>query len=255
MRQARHSLVLPLSLVLALAAASDPAPGQDESWKRHHDLGNRYEGRIGIPVSRPDLELLSFVGFRERFEGDVSLAIRFFLPTEALNSKVFIHGRELRERRQYWMESKPSDWKAGQWNELEGWSTGDVLVREGVPWSNLGIAIRLDSESVGSGEVAPAFVYHSEPPGSCDAYTVFLRPNTRLKEVHYTLYRIEGDRETEVASSSLFGEKIPGEPFPIELKLGAVPEGRMRLVVEGRPKGRTGRAIREYSFYHKPVLR
>lgn len=222
-----------------------------DKWRRQNDRGNRYEGRIEIPVGRPDLELLSFAGFREAFTGDVTLTVRFFLPS---TSPVFIHGRELQEQKQYWMESKPADWQAGAWNDFGPWPTGVVLSREGISSWNLGVVIRLRTETMNGGELAPAFIYHSTSPESVATYTLYLRPNWTLKKVTYSLYRIINDQEVKVKTSSLYGDKIAGEPFPIKLDVRDLPAGPMRLVVQGAYKNRIGGPIREYGFYHKPQI-
>jgi len=221
---------------------------QTDTWRKQHDRGNRYEGRIEIPVGKPDLELLSFVGFREPFTTDVTLKVRFFLPTD---SPVFIQGRELQEQKQYWMESKPWQWPAGVWNEFGPWPTREVLSREGVPAWNLGVVIRLYSETSNSGALVPAFVYHSTLPASVNKYILYLRPSSTLKKVTSSFYRIVDNQEVEVKGSSLLGDIIAGEPFPIELDVRELAEGSMRLVVQGAYKNRLGGLIREYRFYHK----
>ena len=168
---------------------------QTDTWRKQHDRGNRYEGRIGIPVGKADLELLSFVGFREPFAGDVILKVRFFLPTD---SPVFIQSRELQEQRQYWMESKPAKWRAGGWNELNPWPTMEVLSREGISAWNLGVVIRLNGPTTDGGELVPAFVYHSSLPASVTKYVLHLRPSSTLKKATVRLYRIVKDQEVEV---------------------------------------------------------
>lgn len=69
-----------------------------EIWKQKNDRGNRYEGRIDIPVSKPDLEVLSFIGYKESLAGYPDLKVRFYLP---INCPVAIKGMELQEDKQY----------------------------------------------------------------------------------------------------------------------------------------------------------
>ncbi len=52
--------------------------GPDERWKRQNDRGNRYEGAIEVPAGNIDLELVSLTGFRETFDRDADLKVRFF---------------------------------------------------------------------------------------------------------------------------------------------------------------------------------
>ena len=137
-----------------------------DSWKAINDRGNRYEGRIEIPVSNPDLELLSFVGFMQEFDRESILKVRFFLP---LRSQVIIQAQELYPEKNYWMESKPGDWNVEEWNLFEPWPTKDVLDSLHIGSSNLGIIIRLNKKM--SNEIAPAFIYHSGLPVSPIKYT------------------------------------------------------------------------------------
>lgn len=247
--------IIPPTILCSLLVAtvipilSAEAIGRTDEWRRRNDRGNRYEGRIEIPVGRPDLELLSFVGFQEAFDHDVTLKVRFFLPS---HSEVFIQGRELQEQKQYWMESKPSAWKARAWNEFGPWPTREVLGRDGTPWWNLGVVIRLRKQTTNGGELVPAFVYHSTLPRSVTEYIVYLRPNSTLKKVTWSLYRIANNQKVEM--KTLWGEKIAGEPFSVTFKVRGVPEGPMVLHIQGKFKNRMGGPIREYKFYHKPGI-
>lgn len=225
---------------------------QGNRWRRQNDRGNRYEGRIEIPVGRPDLELLSFVGFSEPFKQDVTLKVRFFLPGHSAD--VFVQGRELREQKQYWMESKPARWETGAWNEFGPWPTRDVLSREGVCSWNLGVVIRPRKQILNGGEIVPAFVYHSTLPQSVRKYTIYLRPNATLKKVTCSLSRIVNNQSVELKTWPVVGEKVAGEPFPVEFEVRGIPEGPMWLHIEGTFKNRTGGPIREYRFYHKPEI-
>ena len=199
-----------------------------------------------------ELELLSFVDCFEKFTTDVILKVRFFLPTDV---PVFIQGRELQEQKQYWMESKPTDWNAGTWNEFSNWPTRNVLTREGIPSWNLGVVIRFHRGTSNGGHLAPAFVYHSTFPAPFEKYILHMRPNSTLKKVTCTIFKIVNDEEVEVVNKSLYGEKLAGEPFRVELETRDLPEGQMRLVIKGMYKNRTGELIREYEFYHKPQIR
>lgn len=236
--------------LLLVVVSGEILAGFDQ-WRRNNDRGNRYEGRIEIPVGAPDMELLSFVGCRDPYMGDATLKIRFFLPSIA---PVFIHGRELREQKQYWMESKPTNWQPQKWNEFGPWPTRDVLTREGIPWSNLGVVIRLHSATTNSGELQPAFVYHRKLPPYVEKYTLYLRPNTTLKKVTSSLYTKTDNFKLPWKASSLLGEKIAGEPFLIELDVRDLAEGPVRLEIRGAYKDRIGGPLRNYTFYHIPQM-
>ena len=93
----RHRLY---PMVFAVLASAAIAFADSDCEPERNDRGNRCEGLVALPVSRPDLVLLSFAGYREPFEDDVDLKVKFFLAHDA---NVVIRGRDLRDRQQYWM--------------------------------------------------------------------------------------------------------------------------------------------------------
>lgn len=243
----RCGMLSSMLIPFVLAALVAVILAQTDQWRRQNDRGNRYEGRIDIPIGKPDLELLSFTGWREPFMNDVILKVRFFLPTSA---PVLIQARELQDQTQYWMESKPADWHAGTWNEFSPWPTREVLRREGIPSENLGVVIKFRKATTAGEVLIPAFVYHSTLPALATKYTLHLRPNTTLKKVTYVLYRIVNAQEVEVKTSSLVGDKVAGAPFLLELGVQGLSAGYMRLVLQAGYKNRLGVLLQEYEFYH-----
>jgi hypothetical protein len=248
----RLGMLSSMLIPFVLAALAVAILAQTDQWRKQNDRGNRYEGRIDIPVGKPDLELLSFAGWREPFTSDVILKVRFFLPTSA---PVLIQGRELQDQTQYWMESKPADWRAGTWAEFGPWPTREVLRREGIPSENLGVVIKFHKATTAGEVLIPAFVYHSMLPALATKYTLHLRPNATLKKVTYVLYRIVNAQEVEVKTSSLVGDKVAGAPFLIELDVQSLSAGYMRLVLQAAYKNRLGELLQEYEFYHEPQIR
>src|SRR5262245_5612429 len=224
-----QKVILPV-LAGFLTFASSVFAQADAQWKKQNDRGNRYEGRIGIPVGNPPLELLSFVAgstaFPPGIPPDVTLKINFFLPDV---SSAFIYGRELVERRQYWMEAKQTSWQPRVWNEFAPWPTKDVLRREEIPLTNLGITVRLGAEK--SNLLPPAVRSYEGALVSVPSYTLYLRPGATLKKVTYVLSR--GDNGAIVKTDSSVQERLGGEPFSIMLNAQEIPEGRMHLKIIG----------------------
>jgi len=249
-RSAQIRKALLLTITVLFASTSVAFSQADEQWKKQNDRGNRYEGRIGIPVGNPPLELLSFVGgstaFPPGIPPDVTLKIKFFLPDA---SSAFIYGRELVEKRQYWMEAKQTSWQPQVWNEFAPWPTKDVLRREEIPLTNLGITVRLGAEK--SNLLAPAVLSYEGALVPVPSYTLYLRPGATLKKVTYVLSR--GDNGATVKTASLVQERLAGEPFSIVLNAQEIPEGRMHLKIIGVYKGQDGTPTVEYDFYHKPL--
>lgn len=236
-----------VSLTLSSAViAQEPS----QRWKTRNDRGNRWEGRVEIPVGRPAIELLSFVGFREPYAGGEDLEVRFFLPQAA---DVVIRAREIEERVQYLMVVKDREWAAGEWNVFGSWPTGEVLAREGVPTGNLGVVVRL-----GAGEAAtwvPALIYHSSPPETLSSYLLHFRPGSDLSEIVYRIY----DGEEELSQARLVDLRA-FVPFAIELETAGLPAGSLRLELRGELRGKPCGAENQSScpggsflIYHQPL--
>lgn len=261
----RLSRRLTVLLVLAIAGLSVPVQSQGgwlERWRSDNDRGNRYEGRIDVPVSGSAIELLSFVGRIERYDDPVELNVRFYLPTDEQltcgttppdSAGVRVEARELREEKLYFMESKgEQDWESGAWNGFGPWETRTVLDAESIPPSNLGVLVKLDKKPWTT--VAPAFVFHTQSPSRVDSYRLHLRPNATLSQVSYKLLGCEAGVEVELSSSTLRGDKIAGEPFAIRLDVSELPAGPLTVRVNGRVKNRDKRPSIDVRLYHEPEI-
>jgi len=217
----------------------------DEAWKRRNDRGNRYEGLVSIRTGNPDLEVLGFIGFFEPFSDNVNLKVRFFVPSAA---KPSIIAHEVEEEKQYWMEVKPQDWTVGAWNEFHPWPTGDVIFKEGIPWNNVTVLIRVGAD------LAPAFIYHRRSPNSAQSYILYLRSNRNLRSVHLT---ISGK---SLASQPILrvvrlGRQAANVPFPVRLDLSNFGEGHVRVMIERSLRNSPQTLpVHEYGFYHKAEL-
>jgi hypothetical protein len=244
-------LVTAVTCMVTILVTDSSARAQTDEWRKRNDRGNRYEGRVSIEVAKPDLRLLSFFASREAFEKNVDLHVRFFLPAPA---HVFIQARELREIKKYWMEAKPGQWEAGRWNEFAPWPTGSVLIREGVPYWNLGVLIRINNSTTSGRELLPAIVYHSALRGPITHYTMHLQPTTTLRNVQFSLSQMVDNKERNTRTWESTTEKVAGQPFSIDFDLAGQPEGWMRLIIEGFYSNRPGGPLQVYTFYHKPDL-
>lgn len=252
-------------LFLATALFTAPAGAQEgwlERWRSNNDRGNRYEGRIEVPVSGSAMELLSFVGRVERYDEAVDLNVRFYLPTDEQltcsmappgTDDVRVEARELREEKLYFMESKGEQrWIPGAWNGFGPWETGTVLDREGIPPSNLGVLVKLDKKPWTA--VAPAFVFHDQAPTRVDSYRLHLRPNATLSQVNYKVLGCEEGEEKELSSATLRGDKIAGEPFAIRLDVSDLTAGPLIVRVNGQVKNRDKQSSIDVRLYHEPEI-
>jgi len=248
--------------VVAFSAAAQSQGGWLERWRSNNDRGNRYEGRIDVPVSGSSIELLSFVGRVERYDDAVDLNVRFYLPTDEQltcgmsppgTDGVKVEARELREEKLYYMESKgQQDWESGAWNRFGPWDTRAVLDREGISPSNLGVLVKLDKKPWTA--VAPAFVFHTQPPTRVESYRLHLRPNATLSQVSYKLLGCESGERVEVAAATLRGDKIAGEPFAIRLDVSDLSAGPLIVRVNGQVKNRDKRPSIDVRLYHQPEI-
>lgn len=244
-----RAVVLFAVIALFGALAGGVAHAQDEPgkrWEERHDLGNRYEGPLEVPVSKSGLELLSFVGYQEEIERGVELTVWFYLPMEA---PATVHARHLKETTRYFMKSKPVYWHAGEWNRFGPWPTGDVLDPEEIDGWDVGVYVDLAAEDEVA--LAPALIFHSEPPSGIDAYTLQLGPDEPLTRLDIIVVRAEDETETPVLQDRLSRAMRVGEPILLDLPAAELPEGWLRVEVVGKIKNRTEKARFDMRFFHR----
>ena len=221
LQRARDAGAGSVALVIRLSSLSRRVVGC-RAGEQRTIRGNRYEGRIDVPVSGSSLELLSFVGRVERYSGAVDLNVRFYLPTDEEltcgvtppeTSGVKVEARELREDKLYYMESKGDlGWDLGAWNRFGPWETGTVLDREGIQPSNLGVLVKLEKKPWTA--VAPAFVYQTQPNRCRSSPTGSISDRTLPSARRATsCLGCQDGEPVELAAATLRGDKIAGEPF------------------------------------------
>lgn len=206
---------------------------------------NRMEGRKRIDVRAPDIELLSFIGYKENVSHDTSvvLKIRFYLQKD---TTLYITAKELRVQEFYLMKPVKINWSKG-WNEFTPWPMQAVLKPLRITLDELGIIGRIGREEPGSGEITPLFVYHSKLPKKIHQYTLHFLPREDLRRVEYKLYKI--DQNNPIISDHvirLFG----GVPFSIKLDLLDQSSGYYKLILDCEYKNKIGGPYREYVFFH-----
>lgn len=235
-----------LSVLLAFPTASLV---RADEWVLKTEFDNRFEGQIERLVGAADLELLSFTASFEHYDTQqpTNLNLGFYLPVDA---PVFIRAGELMIRRFYRMQSKPAAWTEGAWNTFGPWETGAVLNRLHIAPGNLGITVRLGSQT--SNRFAPALVWHSQRVESISRYQLVLRPGTSLGALSYQL--LESGNGTQLLQKQLDIEQIAGQPFAVVIDALNLPAGELRLLVSSETRyGETG-PHREYHFFHQPSL-
>jgi hypothetical protein len=235
-----------VAFLISLMVLHD-AQGEGQDPYLYKQRGNRNEGIKGIPVSAPDLELVSFVAYREQLDAgsDADLKLRFYMKGDG---DLYITAKELVVSRYYVMNPTQTKWRRG-WQEFSPWPTGEVLRPLGISVDQIGIVGRPDGTLVGSGEIVPLILYRSKLPPSLTRYTLHCRPKEDLRSVTYRVYRIA---DGKLISSDLLRNLIGGTTFRLVVDLPGEKMGDYKIVLEGNYKERLGGPTRTYRFFHMP---
>ncbi len=215
------------------------------------ERANRKEGLQGVPTGGVGITLLSFVGYREPLEVSDApvLKLRFYLRK---SGPAHITALELRRHgaSHYQMKPLQESWNAG-WQEFADWPTGAVLKPLEIPIGDLGIVARLGRDKVGSGDIAPIFLYATKHPPRAYRYTLHLLPAVTLSEIDYRIINTESDAtlvENHIENAAA------NVPFPIAFDLNQQPDGRYRILIKAKEYGRTKGPSRQYFFHHRSNL-
>lgn len=237
-----------ITLILIVTVFQYQAVSQDPH--EYKIRGTRMEGRDRKPVSAPGLELLSFVGYKEKIDlaKEVNLKIRFYLLKD---TSVYITAKELNIREFYKMKPLQIQWSKG-WQEFGPWPTKEVLKPLQLSLNKLGIIGRVRSnDRIGSGEIAPLIIYGNQLPEYIRQYTLHFIPNQDLKKVEYKLYMLG---EEKPIKRERIMEQFGGVPFSITIDLTNQDKGLYKLVLDCKYKNRIGGPQRTYTFYHNPIV-
>lgn len=211
---------------------------------------NRYEGVKSVDVSAPDLELLSFVAYREEIPpgSDVNLTVKFFMSSD---TTLYITAKELIPKRYYLMKPLIKNWEKG-WQQFSPWPTSEVIIPLNINLEQLGVVGRLFSERIGSGHIAPLVIFHSEFKSPIEKYHLYLISKETLSRLNYYLYRTDDRQpfESEKVRKTFFSKT----PIPIVIDMTTQSEGMYRLFIKSRVKGRPDGPKRTYFFYHKRII-
>ncbi len=265
-----------MGLILAVAFAVAPlamdARGAGcEGWDKTNeriDWENRCEGIKKLPVNTPSLDLRSFyigenmVPFPQPPEdANARLKVRFFLPAlkaGTAQETACLQAQEIRANKGYVMQAKQKQWSSGQWQEFFPWPLRDVLTREGITDTKLGLVIQCDEPCNEDPKcIIPALPYFSDRPKCVTSYTFYFTSVAELDQVSFSLFSDDAEKKPLKEQP-----RIPGGPFspglPFRLHLGGVETihaGPVRLQVTGKPRGGGKDIERTYRFYHTPEIR
>ena len=222
---------------------------------QYQQRGDRYEGVKPKPVSGYDIELISVLAdYQEPHEGEgfpKRVTLRFYLTVD---EAVHLTVRELDYRAYYWLDRvKPVEpWKQGFQNVFT-WPADPVLsqLSPKLDLYEIGALIRLHTATSSTIEnVAPAVLYHTEPPAQVEGYRFTMKTgeDARLKA---TIIQQESGQEKDTQK---FRRKRAGRPFTIQWNAKDAPPGPYTLKITGFSLSTNNSINKEIHFYHQPSL-
>jgi hypothetical protein len=242
--------------VVTILSSAEAAQKDPYAYKvRGKGEDRREEGRKGIGISAPDLELLSFLGYQEKTQQGMQatdLRLKFYMrqKEEEEENEIFIKAQELVVHEFYLMKPLRKKWTQG-WQEFS-WPTQEVLNPLKISIHQLGVVGRLNHDWTGSGAIVPLIFYYNAPPKRINKYILYLRPKENLSKVAYKLYKF-GNSEP-VIEDVLIHPFYGAEPFPIEIDVSNQSAGDFKLVIKCRVRNQISGPRRSYTFYHNPTV-
>lgn len=231
-----------------------PLPLWADSSLVYQNRGDRFEGVRPKPVSGYDIEVLSVLAdYREpATQLPEQLRVGFYLQSE---TPVHLTVREQDYRLYYWLDKvKPAKgWQAGSMNEYT-WPTAAVLrqLDQKLNLYELGVLIRLGRDTPAeSEEIAPAILYHAQPPEKISGYLFTMKTNGDAR-LSCKVFRGKGSAEL---MRKPFRRLPGGRPFTVQWIATGAQEGKYSLVCDGYFLD-TNQPLRQtVRFFHKPTVR
>ncbi len=242
-------------LLSLMVACPSPATVLADPNLDYQGRGHYYEGVKANPVAGEDVHLISVLAdYREDMPPvppyPDRLRLRFYLPEK---TDVAITVRELDFDTFYWLDrvQPQRDWMRGYDNEFS-WATTPVIRQLEVDPHDLGVLVRLGYKAPRSVEhVAPAILYHSQPPERVGAYVFTLKVGSDAR-VTCSILR-EG--KTERLLRKVLPRVHGGRPFTVRWDASSAEPGAYKLVITGYLLDTSKRLNQDVQFYHHPQVR
>lgn len=239
----RLKIIFPLLILIFLSFKVY----QDDRYKYSERKG-RMEGLRKVPTDAFDLDLISFIAYRENFslQSTKHLNIKFFLEN---NDNVYITAVNLtgEGRSNYQMKPLKTYYNSG-WQEFNSWPIGDVIKPLGINPNNIGIIAKKSFDRPGSGIIVPIILYENNYPEQQDKYTIHLLPKNTLSYINYWVISID-DNHVIVPEDELTN-KPANIPFKISFSLKGQKKGKYKLMISTEELGSTVGPDRYFEFYH-----
>ena len=243
-----------ITLVLLIVPLSTWADSTLDYQNRRDPFGERFEGIRPKPVSGYDIELISvLVDYQEpatQLPG--RLRVAFHLQSQPA---VHLTVREQDYRLFYWLDkiTPTRPWQANSLNEFT-WPTGTVLrqLDQRLNIYELGVLIRLKKETPAADEdVAPAILYHTEPPEKIVGYLFTMKTNGDAR-LSCKVFR---DGKTDPVMNQSFSRIPGGRPFTVRWDASMAQEARHTLACKGYFLDTNKPLDQTVQFLHKPIAK
>ncbi len=224
----------------------------------YQSRGSYKEGIRAKPVSGNDIELISvLVDYQEPIPSKSfpkRLKVQFYLEKEMDKSEVAMTVRELDYRVYYWLDSvKPkTPWGKGFQNVFT-WPTDRVLnqLPQKMDMYELGALVRVNEPTVLLSErVAPAVLYHTQPPEHIEGYLFTLKT---AEDSRLTFAVIQEETGKKVWTKT-FRRKRAGRPFTIPWNAGEAAVGFYRAEISGFSLFTNDEISKNIRWFHQPSL-
>jgi len=239
---------------LVLGVLLAPLPLWADANLDYQNRGDRFEGVKPKPVSGYDIEVISVLADYQEPATQLpdQLRVGFYLPSQI---PVQLTVREQDYRLYYWLDKvKPAKgWQARAVNEYT-WPTGAVLrqLDQKLNPYELGVLIRLGRDTPAENEeVAPAILYHAQPPDKIRGYLFTMKTNG---DARLSCKVLQGKESAELMTQAF--RRLPGgRPFTVRWEAGGAQEGQYSLVCDGYFLD-TNQPLRQtVRFFHRPTVR
>lgn len=214
----------------------------------------RFEGQQEIPVGNPDLELISFMGYREKFEENKSynLRIGFYYPYSETDSLYIIASELEITNKSYFMRPIRKNWQKSKWQEFTQWPTNDVIDPLKIRVNRIGLVGRLNFAEEGSGNIVPLNLYSLNSADSIASYILHFRPNEDLRSLTYQVIELASNQTVDQGNL----ERLSGQgTYPIMLDFLNKKPGYYMIILKGKLRDDPKKGpYREYTFFHNPKV-
>jgi hypothetical protein len=186
-------------------------------------------------VAGGGLQVISFIAAAQPYPRDrpVSLRVGFYLPSGTTPS---ILAAEKEPVRHYAMVSKPTAWTHGAWQVFGDWRTDAFLINGAtrVEPDNLSVVVTLSDGPLL--RLAPAIVYHADPPPEMRTYEIVLRSGYTLSRFSYVVEQAFPGQKKGIGRHETRVDKIAGRNFSVLLDMARLQDGPVQIAMEGDVK-------------------